>query len=147
MIANVGVGYNNIDIEAARGEGIAVSNTPDVLTDATADIAMLLILAATRRAYASELKLRSRDWAGFSLVEGLGTSIQGKTLGVIGMGRIGRAAARRAALGFRMKIVYYNRSLVSDLGFEAHKLDSIGAVMATRMLLRCTSPAAEMRLL
>ena len=130
MIANVGVGYNNIDIETAGVEGIAVSNTPDVLTDATADIAMLLILAVTRRAYAAELKLRSGRWAGFSLVEGLGSSIQGKKLGIIGMGRIGQAVARRAAFGFGMEIVYYNRSPVRELGFEARKLDTIGAVMA-----------------
>lgn len=130
MIANVGVGYNNIDIEAARREGIAVSNTPDVLTDATADIAMLLILAVTRRAYAAEQKLRTGRWSGFSLVEGLGSSIQGKTLGIIGMGRIGRATARRAALGFGMEIIYFNRSPVSGLEFEAESLESIYAVMA-----------------
>ncbi|MEL7491037.1 MAG: D-glycerate dehydrogenase [Pseudomonadota bacterium] len=130
MIANVGVGYNNIDIEAAGSEGIAVSNTPDVLTDATADIAMLLILAATRRAYAAERKLRTGRWSGFSLVEGLGSSIQGKKLGIIGMGRIGQATARRAALGFGMEIIYFNRSPVSDLGFEAQRLGSIDAVMA-----------------
>ena len=130
MIANIGVGVNNIDIETARSEGIAVSNTPDVLTDATADIAMLLILSATRRVYAAEKKLRSDRWAGFSLVEGLGTSIQDKTLGIIGMGRIGRATARRAALGFGMEIVYYNRSPVSDLGFKAQHYESIDAVMA-----------------
>ena len=130
MIANIGVGFNNIDIETARAEGIAVSNTPDVLTDATADIAMLLILSATRRAYAAEQKLRERRWSGFSIVDGLGTSIQGKTLGIIGMGRIGRATARRAALGFGMEVIYYNRSPVTNLGFEARNLESIEAVMS-----------------
>lgn len=130
MIANVGVGFSNIDIAAARTEGIVVSNTPDVLTDATADIAMLLILAATRRAYAAEAMLRQGRWAGFSLVDGLGSSIQGKVLGIIGMGRIGRATARRAALGFGMRVVYYNRSAVADPGVPATAVDSVAAVMA-----------------
>lgn len=131
IIANVGVGYSNIDIDAARDEGVAVSNTPDVLTDATADIALLLILAATRRAYAAERKLRERRWDGFSLVDGLGSSVQGKVIGIIGMGRIGRATARRAVFGLGMKVVYYNRSPIADLEFEARRLDTIDDVMAS----------------
>ncbi len=129
IIANVGVGYNNIDIDTARAEGIAVSNTPDVLTEATADIALLLILAATRRAYAAEAKLRENRWDGFSLVGGLGSSVQGKVIGIIGMGRIGRATARRAAFGLGMKVVFYNRSPISNLDFEATRLDTIADVM------------------
>lgn len=130
MIANVGVGYSNIDVEAAKSAGIVVSNTPDVLTDATADIALLLMLSVTRRAFAAEKLLRNGRWGGFSIVDGLGVGIQGKVLGIIGMGRIGQAVARRAALGFGMKIAYYNRSPVGDLGFDAERLDSIDAVMA-----------------
>lgn len=130
MIANVGVGFSNIDIEAARTQGMSVSNTPDVLTDATADIAMLLILSATRGAYAAERKLRENRWAGFSIVDGLGTGIQGKVLGIIGMGRIGRATAKRAALGFGMKIVFFNRSPVTTPEFEAQKMESIEALMS-----------------
>lgn len=129
IIANVGVGFNNIDIETARKENIAVSNTPDVLTEATADIAMLLILSATRRAYSAEKKLREQRWSGFSIVEGLGTSIQGKTLGIIGMGRIGQATARKAALGFDMSIIYYNRSPVKNFEFDAQKRESIKDLM------------------
>jgi len=131
IIANVGVGYSNIDIDTARAEGIAVSNTPDVLTEATADIALLLILAATRRAYAAERKLRENRWDGFSLVDGLGSSVQGKVIGIIGMGRIGQATARRAAFGLGMKVVFYNRSPISDLDFEATRLDTIADVMAS----------------
>jgi len=131
IIANVGAGYSNIDIDTARAEGIAVSNTPDVLTEATADIALLLILAATRRAYAAERKLRESRWDGFSLVDGLGSSVQGKVLGIIGMGRIGQATARRAVFGLGMKVVFYNRSLIADLDFEARRLDSIDEVMAS----------------
>jgi lactate dehydrogenase-like 2-hydroxyacid dehydrogenase len=131
IIANVGVGYSNIDIDTARAEGIAVSNTPDVLTEATADIALLLILAVTRRAYAAERKLRESRWDGFSLVDGLGSSVQGKFIGIIGMGRIGQATARRAAFGLGMKVVFYNRSPISDLDFEATRLDTIADVMAS----------------
>ncbi|OAN71286.1 D-glycerate dehydrogenase [Jannaschia sp. EhC01] len=130
MIANIGVGFSNIDIDEAHGQGIFVSNTPDVLTEATADIAVLLILAATRGAYGAERKLRESRWHGFSIVEGLGISIQGKVLGVIGMGRIGQATARRAALGFGMEVVYFNRSPVGDLGFEAQSMETIDDVMA-----------------
>ncbi|MEP4051304.1 MAG: D-glycerate dehydrogenase [Litorimonas sp.] len=130
MIANVGVGFNNIDIETARREGIAVSNTPDVLTEATANIAMLLILSVTRGAYAAETKLREQRWSGFSIVEGLGSSIQGKTLGIIGMGRIGQATARKAARGFGMNTIYYNRSPLESVDFEAEKRRSISEVMS-----------------
>ena len=118
MIANFGVGYSNIDIDTAKREGIVVSNTPDVLTDATADIALLLILAVTRRAYETESLLRSGGWEGFSITKDLGTSIQDKVLGIVGMGRIGRAVAQRAALGFGMQIAYYNRSEIDAAAFD-----------------------------
>ncbi|MEH6570974.1 MAG: NAD(P)-dependent oxidoreductase [Halioglobus sp.] len=131
LIANVGVGYSNIDTKTAGDEGITVSNTPDVLTEATADIALLLILSATRRAYAAEAKLREGRWEGFSLIDGLGSSVQGKVIGIIGMGRIGQATARRALFALGMKIVFYNRSPISDLDFEATRLDTIDEVMAS----------------
>lgn len=130
LIANVGVGYSNIDINTASDKGIVVSNTPDVLTDATADLALLLILSVTRRAYAAEAKLREGRWKGFSLVDGLGSSMQGKVIGIIGMGRIGQATARRAVLALGMKVVFYNRSPVTALGFEATRLDTIDELMA-----------------
>ena len=142
MIANFGVGYSNIDIETARGEGIIVSNTPDVLTDATADIAMLLILASTRRAYRAESLLRAGRWSGFSIARDLGVSIQNKTLGIVGMGRIGRAVARRAVLGFGMKIVYYNRSEVEGLDFPAISCDSIASVMQGSDVISLHIPGA-----
>jgi lactate dehydrogenase-like 2-hydroxyacid dehydrogenase len=130
FIANVGVGYSNIDTKTACDEGIGVSNTPDVLTDATADIALLLILSATRRAYAAELKLREGRWEGFSLIEGLGSSMQGKVIGIIGMGRIGQATARRAIFALGMKVVFYNRSPIAGLDFEATRLGTIDELMA-----------------
>jgi len=129
LIANVGVGYSNIDTKTAIDEGISVSNTPDVLTDATADIALLLILSATRRASASERKLRDGRWQGFSLIDGLGSSMQGKVIGIIGMGRIGRATASRAVFALGMKVVFYNRSPITSLDFEATRLDTIAQVM------------------
>ena len=135
MIANVGVGFSNIDMKAAGRANINVSNTPDVLTEATADIALLLILASTRRTSAAEKKLRQGDWRGFSVVDDLGSSVQGKILGIIGMGRIGRATARRAHFGLGMQVIFYHRTRLADpaemLGFTARQVDSIDALMAT----------------
>jgi glyoxylate reductase len=108
MIANFGVGYNNIDVDAATARGIMVSNTPGVLTDATADLAMALILGIGRRIVEADRHTRDgkfRFWAPFYF---LGHEVSGKTLGIIGLGRIGRAVARRAA-GFKMNIIYHNR--------------------------------------
>lgn len=130
IIANVGVGFSNIGVAAAKAKGIAVTNTPDVLTEATADVALYLILAATRGMTAAEARLRAGEWSGFSLVDHLGVSPQGKTLAVIGMGRIGRATARRAALGLGMRVVYWNRSPVADLDFPAEAAQSLEAALA-----------------
>lgn len=108
IIANYGVGFNNIDVEAATEKGIPVTNTPRVLTDATADLAMALILASGRRLVEGDRRTRAgqfRYWAPFHF---LGHEITGKTLGIIGFGRIGKAVAKRAA-GFDMKVIYYNR--------------------------------------
>jgi lactate dehydrogenase-like 2-hydroxyacid dehydrogenase len=107
-IANMAVGTDNIDVAAAAERGVAVGNTPDVLTDATADIAMLLILGAARRAGEGERMVRDDRWAGLGLAEMLGLQVSGKRLGIFGMGRIGRALARRAR-GFDMTIHYCNR--------------------------------------
>ncbi len=130
IVANVGVGFSNIDVAVARELGITVSNTPDVLTDATADIALLLLLSSTRGATAAERKLREGRWDGFSLVDGLGMSVQGKVLGIVGMGRIGRATARRASLALGMSVVFFNRSPVTGLDFEATQLESLDQLLA-----------------
>jgi len=109
IVANFGVGYNNIDVAAATRQGIMVTNTPDVLTDATADLTMALLLAAARRVVEGDRHTRQgrfRFWAPFYF---LGHEITGKTLGIIGMGRIGAAVARRAA-GFNMRVLYHNRN-------------------------------------
>ncbi len=106
MIANFGVGFNNIDVAAAKAAGIAVSNTPDVLTDATADLAMTLLLMVARRGGEGERHLRAGHWTGWRPTHMLGRMVSGKTLGLIGMGRIARAVAKRAHHGFGMRVLY-----------------------------------------
>jgi len=131
IVANFGVGTNHIDLEAAEDIGVVVTNTPDVLNDATADLAMALILASTRRMYFHEARLRRGDWEDFDITSGLGSSLRGKTLGVVGMGRIGTALAQRAHFGFGMKVIYFNRSkvLVPSIP-EAKAVETLDALMA-----------------
>ncbi len=140
IVSNFGVGVNNIDLAAAKAAGVAVGNTPGVLTDATADIAMALILAATRRMSETEAILRAGGWDGFRPTGWLGMGLQGKTLGILGMGRIGAATARRAALGFGMRVVYFNRSRVGPFDFPAEALPTIEAVLAEADVLSLHVP-------
>lgn len=109
LIANYGVGFDHIDLSAAKAKGIAVSNTPGVLTDATADLALTLILMTARRAGEGERELRSGNWAGWRPTHLIGSALKGKVLGIVGMGRIGMATAERAKHGFGMKIAYFAR--------------------------------------
>ncbi|MCU1399557.1 MAG: glyoxylate reductase [Acidimicrobiales bacterium] len=113
VVANVAVGYNNIDVPACRDRGVLVTNTPGVLTEATADIAMALILMSTRRLAEGERVIRAQQPWQWGMFYMLGTSIQGRTLGIVGMGQIGAALARRAR-AFGMTIAYSNRSAVSE---------------------------------
>ena len=106
IIANFGVGFNHVDTTAAKAAGITVTNTPDVLTDDTADIAMTLMLMVARRAGEGERHVRAREWKGWGPTHMLGTKVSGKTLGLIGMGRIARAVARRAHHGFGMRVIF-----------------------------------------
>jgi lactate dehydrogenase-like 2-hydroxyacid dehydrogenase len=108
IVANFGVGFNNIDVEAAKARGIAVSNTPDVLTDATADLAMTLLLMVARRTGEGERHLRAGQWTGWRPTHMMATHVTGKTLGLVGMGRIARAVAKRAHHGFGMKVIYHD---------------------------------------
>jgi glyoxylate reductase len=108
VVANMAVGYDNIDVAACDERGVIVTNTPDVLTDATADLTWALVLAAARRVGEGERLVRSGGWTGWRPGELLGTGLGGKTLGIFGMGKIGTAVARRAA-GFDMEVVYHNR--------------------------------------
>jgi gluconate 2-dehydrogenase len=130
ILANFGVGYNHIDAAAARAVGVEVTNTPGAVTDATADIALMLILMTCRRGGEGERIVRAGKWQGWQPTEFLGMHVTGKTLGVIGMGRIGKAVARRAQGGFGMKVVFHNRSKVADPGVEATQLGSVAEVMA-----------------
>ena len=123
LIANYGVGFEHIDLDAAKRAGVAVTNTPGVLTDATADLAMTLVLMATRRTGEGERQVRSGAWSGWRPNQLIGSDVRGKVLGVVGMGRIGVATARRAHHGFGMRIAYFARhrsdaELERELGAE-----------------------------
>lgn len=122
LLANFGVGYNHIDVDAAHAAGVAVTNTPGAVTDATADIGMLLILMSCRRASEGEGMVRRGDWAGWAPTQLLGMHLGGRTLGIVGMGRIGKAIAKRAT-AFGMEIIFHNRSRVEDPGVAARQLD------------------------
>ncbi len=108
ILGSNGVGFNHIDLEAAKAAGLTVTNTPEVLTDCTADLAMTLLLGVARRAGEGERHLRNGEWTGWRPTHMMGTSVSGKTLGLIGMGRIARAVAARAAHGFNMKIIFHD---------------------------------------
>jgi len=107
VVANVAVGYNNIDVAAAKRRGVVVTNTPDVLTETTADFAFTLLMAAARRVVEADRYVRAGQWKAWKWDLLWGADIHGKTLGVVGFGRIGRAVARRG-LGFGMKVLYYD---------------------------------------
>ena len=108
MLANFGVGFNHIDTAAAKARGLAVSNTPDVLTEATADIAITLLLMVSRRTGEGERHLRAGAWTGWRPTHLLGTQVSGKVLGLVGMGRIARAVAKRAHHGFGMRVIFHD---------------------------------------
>jgi len=114
-VANIAVGYNNIDLPACTARGVMATNTPGVLDDSTADLAWALILGAARRLTELERRVRAGEWTGWRLKQWLGIDVHHATLGIFGMGRIGQAIARRAA-GFEMKVVYHNRRrLAADI--------------------------------
>jgi lactate dehydrogenase-like 2-hydroxyacid dehydrogenase len=122
-IANFSVGVDHVDLEAAKARGIVVTNTPDVLSDATAEIAMLLMLGAARRAAEGDRLIRAERWRQWSPAFMVGTQITGKTLGVVGMGRVGQVTAQRAR-GFDMRIHYHNRRRLpaeAEQGAEYHE--------------------------
>jgi glyoxylate reductase len=116
ILANYAVGYNNIDLAAAQQRGLIVTNTPDVLTDATADLTWALLLATVRHVVEGDALLRSGRWTGWSPTQLLGAEVSGKTLGIIGMGRIGQAVAQRA-VGFRMPVRYHTRQPMATSSF------------------------------
>ena len=130
LLANFGVGYNHIDVAAAKAAGVAVANTPGAVTDATADIAMMLVLMSARRASEGERLVRAGRWEGWHPTQMLGLHVTGKTLGIVGMGRIGKAIARRAHLCFGMPIIFFSRSPGTDAGVPARQLATLHEVLA-----------------
>ena len=108
LLANYGVGFNNIDIAAAKAAGVSVSNTPEVLTEATADLAMTLLLMTARRAGEGERHVRSGQWTGWRPTHMMGTMVSGKTLGLVGFGRIARAVTKKAHDGFGMQVIFHD---------------------------------------
>lgn len=124
IVANMAVGYDNIDVAACAERGVIVTNTPDVLTDATADLTWALLLAAARRIGEGERLVRTGRWPGWRPAELLGMGLGGKTLGIFGMGKIGAAVARRAA-GFEMDVIYHNRRPVAGAAAVYVSLDEL----------------------
>ena len=129
MLANFGVGYNHIDVDAAKAAGLQVSNTPGAVTDATADIAMTLMLMAARRAGEGERLVRSGQWSGWEPSQLLGMHLTGKTVGIVGMGRIGQAVARRCHYGFSMDVKYFSRSAKS-VAYPAEHISDLKKLVA-----------------
>jgi lactate dehydrogenase-like 2-hydroxyacid dehydrogenase len=152
IIGNFGVGYNNIDIQAAKEQGLLVTNTPHVLTDCTADIAMLLLLMSARRAAEGERMVLQGQWQGWGPTQLLGQKVTGKTLGLIGFGRIAQAMAHKAHYGFGMKILFYvpsapNPVIVDEL--QAVRCQSVEELLteAHFVSLHCPGGAATQHLL
>ncbi|OYU38590.1 MAG: D-glycerate dehydrogenase [Pseudorhodobacter sp. PARRP1] len=129
LLANFGVGFNHIDTAAAKALGIAVTNTPGAVTDATADVALTLMLMTARRAGEGERMLRAGAWQGWHPIQMLGAPVSGKTVGIIGMGRIGRAIAQRCHFGFGMRVLFHNRSTV-DAGLPAQQVSMAEVLQA-----------------
>ncbi len=146
FIGNFGVGFNHIDLDAAKARGLTVTNTPEVLTDCTADIAMTLMLTVARRTGEGERHLRSKAWAGWRPTHMLGTKVTGKTLGLIGMGRIAQAMAKRAHHGFGMKIIFSDpypppEEVIKE--FNATQCDSIDEVLANSDFVSIHCPGGK----
>ncbi|QRY67876.1 D-glycerate dehydrogenase [Ensifer sp. PDNC004] len=132
ILGNYGVGYNHIDVAAAKAADIVVTNTPGVLTDCTADIAMTMLLAVARRAGEGERQVRAGEWTGWRPTHMIGGKVTGKTLGIIGFGRIGKAMAKRCHFGFDMDVVFYNRSRIDPAEasrYGARQLDTVEDVL------------------
>ncbi|MEO0422332.1 MAG: D-glycerate dehydrogenase [Pseudomonadota bacterium] len=134
VIGNYGVGFNHIDLEAAKARDLVVTNTPEVLTDCTADTAMTLMLMAARRAGEGERHVRTKAWTGWRPTHMMGTKVTGKVLGLVGFGRIARAMAHKAHFGFGMQIRYFDPYPPADEvanAYGAIRCDSIDEVMAS----------------
>jgi len=141
IVANYGAGFEHIDLDAARAAGVAVTNTPDVLTDATADIAMTLILMTTRRAAEGEREFRAGAWTGWRPTHLLGAGLAGRTLGLIGYGRIARATAHRAR-AFGLRVIHHSRTRADDVPEDEYR-DSPLALAADADIVSLHAPGGD----
>lgn len=142
LLANFGAGFNHIDIDAAGAAGVAVTNTPGAVTDATADIALTLILMTARRAGEGERLVRSGGWTGWHPTQLLGLHVTGKTVAIVGMGRIGQAVARRCHFGFGCRVVYANRSR-RQVDFPAEQMELHEALGAADIVVLAMPGGAD----
>ena len=152
IIGNFGVGYNNIDIVTAKAQGLVVTNTPHVLTECTADIGMLLLLMSARRASEGERLILNKQWIGWKPTQLIGQKVTGKTLGLIGFGRIAQAMSRKAHFGFGMKIIFFNPSAPDQTivdSLQATRCDSVEEVLSEAhfVSLHCPGGAATKHLI
>jgi lactate dehydrogenase-like 2-hydroxyacid dehydrogenase len=149
ILGNFSVGVSHVDLAAAKAAGLVVTNTPGVLTDATADIAMMLILMAARRASEGEALVRAGQWTGWTPTQLLGRQVSGKLLGIVGMGRIGIATARRAHYGFGMDVIFHNRSPVEETGIPGARQVPLSELVATADIvsIHCPGGAANRHLI
>ena len=146
IIGNFGVGYNHIDIDTAKAQGLVVTNTPHVLTDCTADIAMLLLLMSARRASEGERLILQKQWIGWKPTQLIGQKVTGKTLGLIGFGRIAQAMAKKAHHGFGMRILFYSPSqpaqnIMDDL--QATRCETVEDVLTEANFISLHCPGGE----
>jgi lactate dehydrogenase-like 2-hydroxyacid dehydrogenase len=144
IVANFGAGVDHIDLDAARRAGIVVTNTPGVLTDATADLTIALLLAVARRTGEGERRVRSGAWTGWGPTQMLGRSVTGMTLGIVGMGRIGRAVARRATRGFGMRVLYHQPRPVDEAelaGLDVERARDLDDLLARSDAVTLHTPA------
>jgi lactate dehydrogenase-like 2-hydroxyacid dehydrogenase len=143
IVANFGVGFNNVDTVAAKEHGVVVTNTPEVLTDETADTAIALLLMAARRLPSGERMVRQGQWSGWRPTQHLGTKVTGKTLGIIGLGRIGRAVAKRAHDGFGMRVLYFDPPVPMGeaKAFGAEARESVEDVLRESDFISLHAPA------
>jgi len=152
ILGNFGVGYNHIDVDAAKQQGLIITNTPGVLTHSTADVAMTLLLMSARRGAEGDRLVRAQKWTGWCPTHMLSTDVTGATLGLIGFGRIAQAMAKKAHHGFGMKIVYFNPSPASEYVVEdlnATRCQSVEELLqaADFVSLHCPGGAATKHLI
>ncbi|MEM8980588.1 MAG: D-glycerate dehydrogenase [Pseudomonadota bacterium] len=148
IMANYGVGFTHIDLVTAKSHGMTITNTPDVLSECTADLAMTLMLMVARRAGEGEREIRAGEWSGWRPTHLVGTKVSGKVLGIVGFGRIGQEMARRAHHGFGMQIVVFNRSKVDPeilARYNATQVDTLNDLMplCDFVSLHCPGGAAN----